>query len=141
MRVTEYKKAKDRLLSKAIVKDDCWGWKAATTSGGYASMKWTQGNAVHWKAHRISYLLFKGPLKPGMVIDHSCHNKKCVNPNHLRQVTQRFNVIDNSRGGTARLNSLKTKCPKGHEYTYWENIKRRVCKQCRKIHNTKRAKK
>lgn len=28
----------------------------------------------------------------GMVVDHSCHNKLCVNPTHLKQVTYKQNA-------------------------------------------------
>jgi hypothetical protein len=42
-------------------------------------------------AHRVSYELHNGPLRPGYTIDHLCFNTACVNPEHLEQVTQEEN--------------------------------------------------
>jgi hypothetical protein len=35
-------------------------------------------------AHRVSYLLFVGPIPGDKVLAHTCLNKSCVNVNHLR---------------------------------------------------------
>lgn len=46
-----------------------------------------------------------GKLTPGLVVDHVCRNRACVNPSHLREVTQR----DNALARVARLeNQLHT---------------------------------
>src|SRR5699024_3079756 len=41
-----------------------------------------------------------GPIPPGLVVDHICHNKSCVNVNHLRLVTQAENM-QNRKGATS----------------------------------------
>lgn len=43
-------------------------------------------------AHRWAYQQSGRKLKKGLVIDHICNNFLCVNPAHLRQVTQRENL-------------------------------------------------
>ena len=36
-------------------------------------------------------MLFKGPIPKDLVIDHLCHNTRCVNPDHLELVTKTEN--------------------------------------------------
>lgn len=81
----------------------------------------------------MSHELHKGPIPEGLVIDHLCRNRGCVNPDHLEAVTQRENIL---RGeGLAAANARKTHCPKGHPYS-GENLYvvpssgRRQCRIC-----------
>lgn len=43
------------------------------------------------------YEFIVGPIPKGLLIRHLCHNKKCVNPSHLRQGTQKENMQDSVR--------------------------------------------
>lgn len=84
-------------------------------------------------AHRWSYEFFVGPIPKGLHLDHLCRNTRCVNPQHLEPVTPREK---NLRGiSPAAEHSVKTECPKGHEYfganLYVHPTKRyRVCRTC-----------
>lgn len=49
------------------------------------------------RSHRWSYERFVAPIPEGMLIDHMCHNKGCVNPGHLRLATNKQN-LENPRG-------------------------------------------
>ena len=42
-------------------------------------------------AHRLAYEAFYGPIPKNLEIDHLCHNKSCVNVNHLEAVTHQVN--------------------------------------------------
>jgi hypothetical protein len=47
-------------------------------------------------AHRASYEIANGPIPAGFVVDHKCHNARCVNPAHLQAATQKQNMENRS---------------------------------------------
>jgi len=110
----------------------CHLWMAFINPDGYGTFR---GGASRL-AHRFSYERAHGPIPEGMVIDHVCRNRACVNPDHLRAVTRWQNVHENS-DAAAHRNSLKTHCDNGHaftpENTYWQGPERRwrACEKCR----------
>lgn len=63
---------------------NCWPWLAATDALGYGHLA-TGGTQRH--AHRMSYEAFVGPIPEDMTVDHLCFNRVCVNPDHLRLLT------------------------------------------------------
>lgn len=86
------------------------------------------------------YELFKGKIGDGLVLDHLCRNRVCVNPDHLEQVTIGENVRRSPLHGVS--GRAKTHCPSGHEYS-GENLKRskdgtRVCVTCRRAKDERR---
>lgn len=82
----------------------CWLWLGCHSSArgyGFFSIDYasnTSGRgAKHTMAHRAAWLLFRGPIPDGLVIDHKCSNTACVNPAHLEPVTQQINVARGRR--------------------------------------------
>jgi hypothetical protein len=73
-------------------KTGCWLWTACLEKSGYAHF--TDINGKPCRAHRFSYEYFIGPLDKNLEICHNCHNKSCVNPDHLRQDTKSSNTMD-----------------------------------------------
>lgn len=73
--------------------DECWAWKAATDDKGYGRFH-TEGKSGTCLAHRMAYVLAKGPLLPELDVLHSCDNPPCCNPNHLWSGTALDNVRD-----------------------------------------------
>lgn len=82
-------------------------------------------------AHRVAYTNAKGAIPDGLVIDHLCRIRCCINPEHLEAVTASVNTL---RGYGVLVNKQKTHCPKGHEYTaentQYYTTKWRRCRQC-----------
>lgn len=72
----------------------CWLWTGAATARGYG-MFCLNGKSMH--AHRAVYLVERGPIADGLVLDHLCRNHSCVNPDHLEPVTQAINVLRGDR--------------------------------------------
>ena len=66
----------------------CWLWTAARDQDGYGQFKY---DGQMRGAHRYAYLLVGGHIPDGMQLDHICRVKHCVNPAHLRVVTQKQN--------------------------------------------------
>ena len=81
----------------------CIEWQRGLFNNGYGSF-WYQGKIV--RTHRFSFELFHGrPITDGMYILHSCDNRKCVTPDHLREGTNQENINDKvSRNRQSRLN-------------------------------------
>lgn len=91
----------------------CMNWNGHIRSDGYGVI-WIKG--IEYKTHRVAYHIYKGILSATNVIDHICKNKKCCNPDHLREVTQRINATENSLSPPS-FNKKKTHCIRGHEFT------------------------
>jgi hypothetical protein len=70
----------------------CWLWiGAGTKHGGYGAY-WDKNNRKQHVAHRLVYIIQRGPIKSGLHLDHLCCNPSCVNPDHLEPVTLEENV-------------------------------------------------
>jgi len=93
-------KNKDLVLKRFWAKvdkkeDGCWEWTAHLV-GGYGKFR-VDGKLV--QAHRLSYEIAKGPIPAGYDVRHSCHNRPCVNPDHLSVGTRADNMRDKMEAG------------------------------------------
>lgn len=81
----------DRLRSKYLADEStgCWNWLAYVNPDGYGMFK---HKGMMTLAHKASYELLVKSVPDGFELDHVCHNRKCVNPDHLRVVTHTENV-------------------------------------------------
>lgn len=121
----------ERAMSKVEKTESCWIWKGNINEHGYG--RFFSPDRTNFRAHKLIYELLVGPVPNGLVLDHLCRNRACVNPNHLEPVTIGVNVL---RGiGITAMCAVKTHCPKGHEYsvenTYVSPKRARYCRACR----------
>ena len=107
----------------------CWLWMGATSLSGYGSAYY---NKRMRRAHRVFWERVNGPIPDGLVIDHVCRVRCCVNPSHLRAVTLRVNALENTVGGIIAMGAAKTCCPKcSGPYTYDTcRPTTRICRPC-----------
>lgn len=68
----------------------CWEWWGGRDAHGYG--KSSDPDTGEYIAHRMVWVELMGPIPDGLVLDHLCHNKCCVNPSHLEPVTAAENV-------------------------------------------------
>lgn len=94
----------------------CWLWVGADKGDGYGSFRSDSGR--HQGPHRWIMEQVHGHIPSDRVIDHKCRVRSCVNPDHLRIVTQSQNMLLAAPFGTlGAANKRKTHCPNGHEYS------------------------
>lgn len=124
-----------RFWSKVLKSKTCWVWIASTADGyGTFSIK-----SKNYKSHRISFFLKYGKLNPDLELDHLCRNRRCVNPDHLEEVTHQINAL---RGKSpVAVNNYKTCCPRGHPYDMIDGDGRRRCRICYRIQSLKSTRK
>lgn len=70
--------------------DGCWPWTASVMYKGYGNI---QVLGKKERAHRVAYTLIED-LRPGDVVRHLCHNRRCVNPTHLLAGSHQDNEDD-----------------------------------------------
>lgn len=93
----------DRFLSKVEIDRDtgCWNWTGAK-SRGYGVF---QTRNMTTRSHRLSYMMFVGDVPDDYLVLHSCDNRSCVNPMHLRIGTSKENQVEMARKGRGRRSS------------------------------------
>ena len=131
--MTLHRTLKERVLHKSIPvpESGCWIWLGAKQTNGYAHLGYM---GKTYLVHRVSYEQFVDAIPDGLVLDHLCKNRDCVNPDHLRPITQRENMLDINSMSVSAICSRKLVCPKcGSKYT---KVKvGRECVPCRNKRN------
>lgn len=95
--VRKVTKKLDIELSKYIVDEStpllngshCHLWTGSTNNSGYGQT-WLNGSMKY--VHRLAYENKFGKIADGKEMGHLCHNKTCMNPDHLKEMTHQENI-------------------------------------------------
>ncbi len=90
-----------RFWSKVDTEGECWLWRAATRLTDGSGVFGFEKKILY--AHRVSYLLTRGPIPDAMDIKRRCGEMLCVRPSHLYACLREAPKV-HKRGNTARLN-------------------------------------
>lgn len=129
------------LLSRRLIVDrgfisPCWEYTGCRNKKGYGVIRIFKKN---WLVHKLVASICFKDYNPNLFTLHKCNNPPCFNDEHLKQGTNRENMLDAIERGT-HVHSSKKFCPKGHPYDDNNTIIRtdkrgrqgRWCKQCEK---------
>lgn len=117
--------------------DDCMLYAGPLSNQGYGAVRYYyKGTHINSRVHRLVYERFVGEIPEGLVLDHLCRVRHCINPNHLEPVT----VKENNLRGISPMaqNARKTVCIKGHKYegnNLWKKNGARYCRECQNEYN------
>ena len=87
----------ERFIEKIDKEGSCWNWNSAMTSTGYGQFHTYENgrdNPTMHTAHRFAWELMRGPIPEGMLLCHTCDNRRCVNPSHIFLGTAKDNTQD-----------------------------------------------
>lgn len=115
----------------------CWIWLKRTNRNGYGQFGLRGFGNRSEEAHRVSWKVFTGKAPAaGNHLDHICRQRSCVNPDHLREVTPRENLVANGSLSKVKLYGERTECHVcgGDLVTFLRPSRKypiRVCRTCR----------
>lgn len=112
----------------------CCEWKGTKTSKGYGVITL---DGKQYRVQRLAVLLSGRKIPKGMVTDHLCRNRACINPDHLEVVSNVENVMRGESFGAK--NAQKKTCIRGHTLIGYNagfrksprsGNKERFCREC-----------
>lgn len=100
---THYANPDDSFIARTepLAWSGCIVWTGTLLAGGYGQISVGGGRKL---AHRYAYEREHGPIQNGMQVDHVCHERSCVNVEHLRLAT--WNQNQQNRSGPEKGRDL-----------------------------------
>jgi hypothetical protein len=120
-----------RVLEKVVIRPNgCHVSTYSAANHGYAQVGWVEdGKRIVTLCHLVIWRAVHGLAGSGMTVDHRCRNRKCVNLEHLRLLTN----LENARRTSGRDWPLG-QCINGHDDVHWRpagpDRKKGYCEPC-----------
>jgi hypothetical protein len=111
-------------LSMPIPEWGCYAWLGTLSASGYAKFTYNDETGKRRIARVTRYLC--RPIADDLEVDHLCHQRWCVNPDHLEPVTH----LENIRRHFAWKVANRQVCEK-HGIPLRFNGKVRICRKCK----------
>jgi hypothetical protein len=119
---------------------DCWLWQGRLDREGYGRFRFVSDGAKRMTgAHRAAWLALRSDIPPGLVVDHLCRVRRCVNPFHMEIVTVKVNTRRGELRGKVgrRSNPAGQRCgthgrEDGYEYRNPAGYTAWTCRICRR---------
>lgn len=108
--------------------DGCWEWQGFITGRGYGQ---AYIGSQKFATHRLMYQLVVGPIPDGLVIDHLCRNRRCLNPRHLEPVTNHENILRGDLLTDNRILCLRRRHVLSSVGVYVDSEGSKRCRECR----------
>ncbi len=134
-------KTMDAIFSRiSVLPSGCWEWMGSRFPNGYGRIKIRAISPNGLLVHRVCFEMVNGKIGENLQLHHKveegCIGPACCNPAHLKDLTSREHLIEYSPTNQAYINSRRTACAAGHEYTkfsvYISPVDgSRQCKVCR----------
>lgn len=122
-----------RAIKRAVTDPEtgCHLSRYSVASHGYAQIGWGYGRErAMTTAHRAAWAAVNGQVPEGMTVDHLCKNRRCVNPEHLRLLSNH----ENARRTSGRDWPIG-ECANGHGNEHLVRVgkaKKQICRICRR---------
>lgn len=133
----------ERFNAKVERGTDCWLWRGFIDKAGYGRIRIGGRDSENEPgyAHRVAYELHREQIPEGLVIDHLCRVRHCVNPEHLEAVTNAENLRRGIRLGRSMRRS--DFCGRGHDQRVHGYVRPdgrgTNCCECRRLNRAKAA--
>lgn len=104
----------------------CWIWNSKRDADGYG----IANKPRFGRAHIVVYENEVGPVPSGLMLDHVCRRRDCVNPDHLEPVKQSINEQRKTWRSRVRI----ARCKNGHDLHLHAIVTPqggRVCRLCK----------
>jgi hypothetical protein len=82
----------DRFIPEPI--SGCFLWIGSYYRNGYGRFQHLSSGVKRTRAHRVSWMIYRGHLWDNHLVLHKCDNPSCVNPDHLFVGSHRDNIAD-----------------------------------------------
>lgn len=91
----------------------CLEWRGTLATNGYGRVA-IRGH--RYPAHRAAYVAVFGPIDDELDTCHSCDNRRCINPHHLRPGSRSTNMLDASARGRLHSQRSPETMPRGERH-------------------------